>query len=124
MQEDEDGSACRKTVGPMKNELKFVSPWTEPHSPDSLALELEREVATGHVLYEKLVKALAVARGRSDVLFEIEDAEKMVYAVVHLTWTQKQEPPPWPTTTIFNSLEQWIEWIKADHDDYMAGNEQ
>jgi hypothetical protein len=102
----------------MKTELNLLSPWIEPHSPDGLALELGREAASEHVLHGKRVRALAVARDRDDVLFAVEESDSLLYAVVHLTWSQKPEPSPWPNTTFFDSLDQWIEWMKADHDNY------
>ena len=107
----------------MKAELKLLSPWVEPHSPAGLALELQREVSAGHILYGKAVKALAVARDRDDVLFAIDQAGSLHYAVVHLTNSRKQEPPPCPNTRIFESLEDWIEWMRADHDDYSYGDQ-
>jgi hypothetical protein len=103
--------------------MKLLSPWIEPHSPNGLELELQRELAPQHVLYGKAVKALAVRRDRDDVLFSIEDAVRVRYAVVHLTWTQKAEPGTCPNTTFFDSLEDWIESMRADHEDYTFGDE-
>lgn len=102
----------------MDDKLRLLSPWVSPHSPEALALELRREIASQHILHGKSVRALAVAGDRDDVLFAVEDAGSASYAVVHLTWSRKPEPNPWPQTTIFDSLEQWIQWMKADHDDY------
>jgi len=102
----------------MEPELVLLSPWIEPYSPDGVALELKRELAPDHPLYGKSVQALAVARDRDDVLFRIGETSPFHYAVVHLTWSHKAEPAPCPNTYPFDSLELWIEWMKADHDDY------
>ena len=107
----------------MEPKLTLLSPWIEPHSPEGPSLELQREVASQHVLHARSIRAIAVARDRDDVLFAVEDADSVRYAVVHLTWSHKPEPHPWPRTTFFDSLEQWIEWMKADHDDYTYGEQ-
>jgi hypothetical protein len=106
----------------VQRDLYLLSPWIEPYSPDGLAAELQREVGPGHPLFGKSARALAVARDRDDVLFEINDGSNVQYAVVHLTW-QKESNPLWPGTEFFSSLESWIEWMKADHDDYTYGDE-
>ena len=103
----------------MEPELVLLSPWIEPHSPDGVVLELKREIAPDHPLYGKPVQALAVARDRDDVMFRVGENSPFRYAVVHLTWSHKAEPPPCPNTNFFDSLELWIEWMKADHDDYI-----
>jgi hypothetical protein len=44
------------------------------------------------------------------------------YAVVHLAWTGEFKPSDWlPRTQLFDSLDQWLVWMKADHDDYTHG---
>lgn len=107
----------------MRASVKLLIPRIEPHSPDGLELELQREVAPEHALHGKSAAALAVARDRDDVLFAVTEAGSLRYAIVHLTWSGKTEPCPWPATTFFESLEQWIEWMKADHADYTCGDE-
>jgi hypothetical protein len=105
----------------MEPELTLLSPWIEPHSPEGLSLELRREVAPPHELHGKSIRAIAVVEDCDDVLFAVEDADSVRYAVVHLTWSRKPEPIPWPHTTFFDSLELWIERMKADHDNYTYG---
>lgn len=46
---------------------------------------------------------IAKALPNDDVIAECEDE----VAVVHLTWTQKQERPPWPLTTFMASAEEF-----------------
>jgi hypothetical protein len=67
--------------------------------------ELRRELAPGHPLYERGCIAIGKREATDDVLFAV-GAEDV--AVVHLTWTQKPEPPPWPSTTLYTSLDEFL----------------
>ena len=78
----------------MAIELQLLSPWILPFSPEGLARELKLEVGSGHPLYSKSIRALAVARDRDDVLFEIGEGVGIQWAVVHLTWSGKTESSP------------------------------
>ncbi len=40
-----------------------------------------------------------------DVLFRLDDGETV--AVVHLTWSGKAEPAPWPSTRTYLSFADW-----------------
>ena len=71
--------------------IPLLSPWQKPHSPQALAEELHREVSPQHELYGLPIRALAVARDRDDILFEVGELENNRYAVVHLTWSEKIE---------------------------------
>jgi hypothetical protein len=103
-------------------ELRLLSPWGAPNSPDSLALELQRELGPQHPLFSKAVRALARATDRDDVLFEISDGTTTKYAVVHLTWTGKVESSStFPSTEFFASLDDWLDWMKANHEDFTFG---
>jgi hypothetical protein len=74
--------------------------------------------------FSKPALALAVARDRDDILFEINDGASLRYAVVHLTWSGKTEVSAnFPWTEFFDSLTQWIEWMKAYHEEYTYGEE-
>jgi hypothetical protein len=86
----------------MRANVKLLSPWKEPQSPGGLELELQREAAPEHALHGKSAAALAVARDRDDVLFAVAKADSLRYAIVHMTWSGKTEPCPWPATTFSN----------------------
>jgi len=105
-------------------ELDLLTPWAAPHSPEGLVSELQREVGPDHPLFDKSARALAVAQDRDEVLFEIADRQAHRYAVVHLTWSGKWErSAKFPWTEFFDSLDQWLQWMKADHEDYTHGDD-
>jgi hypothetical protein len=67
---------------------------------------------------------LPLAQDRDDVLFAVDEGEEVRFVVVHLTWSGRTEPSPTcPRTQFFESLGKWIEWMNADHDDYIHGEE-
>lgn len=100
----------------------MLSPWVQLCFPDVWDHELRLEIAPGHPLYGKSARALAAAQDHDDVLFELSDAR---YAVVHLTSSRRAAPhPAFPETQFFQSLGDWIEWMKAGHDDYTCGEAQ
>jgi len=105
----------------MGPKLELLTPWEQPYSPSGIQAELLKEIGPEHPLYEKAAIAVAVARDRDDVLFRIEGPDSSRYAVVHLTWSQHREPQPWPETQFFDTLDQWIDFMKADHADYTYG---
>jgi hypothetical protein len=62
------------------------------------------------------MRAVARRQDCDDVLFVSADEPKVV-AVVHLTYAKRPESDPrWPTTTFFDSMEDWLErGMKQDH---------
>jgi len=105
----------------MLPELK--EPWLliEERSVDATGAELRREVGPRHVLKGKKVRALARRQDCDDVLFAIEDGSN-TFAVVHLTYSRKEESDPqWPSTQIFSSLEDWCtKCMIPDHEDFTS----
>ncbi len=67
------------------------------------------------------MRAIAVRQDCDDVLFISVDDPRVV-AVVHLTYANRPETDPrWPETTMFASIEDWVErGMKLDHDDFTA----
>lgn len=87
--------------------------WFRIDDPDHIRLfteELAREVGDGHVL--KGITAIPIARadGSDDYLFQLADGR---VADVHLTFANHPERPPWPGTTIFDSLAAWQEAVSS-----------
>jgi hypothetical protein len=79
--------------------------------------ELARETGPGHPLYRIPAKLIARRFDCDDALFELEDGR---VAMVHVTWSQRQERDPrWPETRIYASLQAWEqEGLAADHADW------
>lgn len=57
--------------------------------------EARREIAPGHELYGLNLEAISKCPTCDSVTFRLPDES---FALVHLTWAQKPDRPPWPTT--------------------------
>jgi len=68
--------------------------------------ELKRELAREHPLHDLRVAAIGRRFDRDEVLFQVLDGGTRV-AEVHLTWSRKREPPPWPLSRVY---ETWTAW--------------
>jgi ABC-type amino acid transport substrate-binding protein len=84
------------------------APWsllTEDQLLTTFEVELAREVAPGHALANLTGRIIAKRDDCDDVLVALNDGR---VAVVHLTWSGRREADTrWPTTTIYESLENW-----------------
>ena len=102
--------------------MEFLEPW---HSVGSngpqLEKELEAELGKDHPLKGRRLRAIAVRQDCDDVLFVSADVPQVV-AVVHLTYARRPEPDPrWPETTIFESIQDWIDrGMKSDHESFCS----
>ena len=94
--------------------MEFESPWKKADENDQkLILELKKELASGHALYDKDVEVLARRLDNDDVLFKIKSTP-ICYALVHLTWMGKVDPnPKFPWTIIYNSLEEFEQDLES-----------
>jgi hypothetical protein len=63
-----------------------------------LVAELERELDAWHALRGRALQAIARCSGCDDVIFRL--AEDDAFAIVHLTWSGRLEPAPFPRTTL------------------------
>ena len=94
----------------LKNE-RFLHTWwsvvdKDISFKDSFINELKKELAISHPLHSLEVDLLARCNG-DDCLFLLEDSNQV--CVVHLTWKQATEIPPYPLTHIYESLDYWYE---------------
>jgi hypothetical protein len=55
---------------------------------------------------------IAKALPNDDVIAEFEDE----VAVVHLTWTPKQERPPWALTMFMASADEFESYVASEYD--------
>lgn len=83
----------------------------EAEQRDSLHTELNLEVGPGHILDGHGFSVIARAEERDDVLIALDNN---TWAVVHLTWRGAREDPPWPATTVFDSLSEALRSVAAD----------
>jgi hypothetical protein len=84
----------------------------EPDHAETFRRELLRELSPGHPLHDLAVTVIARALPQDDVIVETQDA----VALVHLTWTGKPEPLPWPLTEWVNSAEHLHHLIEFRYD--------
>ncbi len=100
----------------MENAIKYKNPWHE--TDQDLTKQLKLEIASNHVLANKIVKTIA-RRGDNDVvLYKIIDNDSE-YAIVHLTWKQsKHTDSEWPRTRIFKNLDEVQKQINKDNTDW------
>ena len=109
---------------PIPEGLRLLKPWKAVHDTpqvqghaERLSNELQRELPSRHVLFGIKATAIAHRIDQDDVLFELEG--QIPLAVVHLTWS-KESDPAWPSTTLFQSWEQWVqEEMLPAHEDYI-----
>lgn len=85
-------------------------PWHHVRAEESerLHAQLLRELGRGHQLFEWRGKchAIAARQDRDDVLFAL--ADKRVVQV-HLTWSKTVQPPPFPRSEFFSSLDTFAQ---------------
>ena len=99
----------------------LLEPWTEiENSAEACVSELKKELGKSHVLYGCGAEALARRVDCDDALFKI-NGKKECLAVVHLTWSGKQEKDArWPSTEIYEDFEEWrSKCLIPDHEDYV-----
>jgi len=98
--------------------MEYLEPWFGLEAnAEFFERELVAEVGPAHQLYGREMRAVARRGDCDDVLFVSPDDPSLV-AVVHLTYARRPEPnPSYPTTTFFDSIEDWIErGMKVDHE--------
>ncbi len=110
-------------ISTMRASLQLLTPW-EPIDPvDSGRFEDEYAVEIGkaHPLYGVPVKAVARRIDCDDVLFELL-RHLCEYAVVHLTWSGREESDPrWPSCDIYADEADLMEHcIRPTHQEYEA----
>jgi hypothetical protein len=64
----------------------------------ALEAELATELSTGHPLHGQEIRVVARSEASDDIVVRVSDGN---WALVHLTWRNAAETPPWPWTTIY-----------------------
>jgi hypothetical protein len=93
--------------------------WYAPELADAEGLESEasREIGPGHSLRGHALTLIARCDGCDHAAFRLDDGR---FAIVHLTWAGREEPPAWPSTEIFSghrALEAAADEHSARHED-------
>jgi hypothetical protein len=91
------------------SQIQWREPWYAvpiEHDAGTVA-ELHQEMCPGHVLSGRFVQAVGRRQDRDDVLFYLGEAIPQ-FAVVHLTYARETRPE-WPSTSLFDTLDAWIE---------------
>lgn len=86
--------------------MEWRLPWKQSHSI-FYSLGFGRTFPRGHRLFRKRLKELGRRIDCDDVLYSIKNETPKV-AVVHLTYRVETDPK-WPTTQIYESLEDFFE---------------
>ena len=82
--------------------------WPVPSEHDARTVaELQREIPAGHVLFGRTFQTVGRRQDNDDVLFYLGESAPQ-FAVVHLTYA-RESLPEWPKTTLFDTLESWME---------------
>ncbi|QLY77851.1 hypothetical protein [Clostridium intestinale] len=103
----------------MYGNIAWLEPWyclcTEGSSFEQ---ELYKELGKNHVLNNKKVSVIGRRYDRDDFLFEINDIEFKL-AVVHLTFSGKDESGTYPKTKLYKDLDDWINrCMLPDHTEF------
>ena len=91
------------------NNLEWLEPWerVDRAAARGLEAELREEVGPAHPLSGRELFAVGRRYDQDDVLFYLPGAPAPL-AVVHLTWSGREENnPAWPHTTFYRSAEDW-----------------
>lgn len=102
--------------------MEWLDPWwstedKDQNFHDGFARQLQLEVGPDHALFGLPVRLIGRGNG-DDALFDILDGTGRV-AVVHLTWAKRTEPLPWPLTTFYSNLHEWVEkCMQPEHEDW------
>jgi hypothetical protein len=90
--------------------IRFLKPWCDfvPGQGPAFLKELAREIPQGHELEGLELVPLGHSGARDDALFG--GANGRVFQV-HLTWSGRTEPLPFPDCQSFSDADEWISQI-------------
>jgi hypothetical protein len=96
------------------NTMTWPDPWsTLEHGDPDLVAELKRELSPQHVLFGRDVVPIARRKDSDDVLFRLDNGS---VAIVHLTWSGKQDQhPKFPWTTIHKTIDDAMRYDSEDY---------
>ena len=86
----------------MEDEKLIVWEPTSLIESEDFGSELRAELAPSHPLHGQDIRVVARRLDQDDVLLSLPDSRR--WAICHLTWSGKQEPPNYPRTKIYDDL--------------------
>lgn len=97
---------------------QFIEPWIQETS-NAFIKELIKELSNEHILFGEELEVVARRIDKDDVLYKFKQLDDK-YVQVHLTWKMDKElNPNWPKSTIYSSLEEWINNVmKLDNKEF------
>jgi histidinol phosphatase-like PHP family hydrolase len=101
--------------------IEWIEPWEEiGELGEAFSKELQKEVAPGHQLHGIPAEAIGHRIDCDNAVFRLEDD---VVAVVHLTWSRKQEPnSDYPRTEVYASIDDFVDKrMRPDSEEYSHG---
>ncbi|MGD1846074.1 MAG: hypothetical protein ACFB10_11830 [Salibacteraceae bacterium] len=105
-----------QVLNPTVFSLNFLAPWEDTMLThdlgEALEMELTKELHPTHPLYNSQFEIQAKRQDKDDILIEIVGGG---LAVVHLTWSGKEERGIFPSTTFYRTPEDfWKRALKKD----------
>ena len=96
------------------NKMTWPEPWSALESDGAdLVAELKRELSPQHALFGRDAVAIARRKDCDDVLFRLDNGS---VAIVHLTWSGKQDQyPKFPWTTIHKTIDDAMRYDLEDY---------
>ena len=86
-----------------------------PQDPVFFEKQLRKEMCDGHVLEKESFRACARAYPNDDVMFELNGNR---FAIVHLTYFQSKAANGYPSTTIYETLEDAVKSIYQEYENW------
>ncbi|MEO3746301.1 hypothetical protein [Plantactinospora sp. B5E13] len=96
----------------MPDQPVFSDPWwdlrrdgpAEQAQRRALHAQLFSEIAPGHPLHGQPVEVVARSKASDDIV--VQTAGR--WAIVHLTWENAIQTPPWPVTCLYESASDFV----------------
>jgi hypothetical protein len=106
----DDKAASLIQIQMRANALTFPKPWEPLDSNQAMAFidELRAELSSEHPLYGIPLHVIAQSCSADDTLLQMEDG---CVVSVHLTWSTKPEPPPFPIYQRYDSFKEWAQQV-------------
>ena len=101
------------------DEPVFIEPWQDlrghdhdaEHQRRTMHNQLNRELSPCHPLHGHTITVIARSQQRDDIVITTAESR---WAIVHLTWKQAPDTPPWPVTTFYDNADDLTAKLNED----------